>query len=71
MSSAPFEPKAYLENGCPFSFKLLLFLAEAGMTPEVELTPHYSRGVRMIHRRGATRARSSRRMSRGRFMTTK
>lgn len=37
MSTANFRPKAYLKDGCPFSFKLLLFLAESGMTAEVEL----------------------------------
>ena len=37
MNTAPFKPKVYLKDGCPFSFKLLLFLAEAGMSPEVDL----------------------------------
>lgn len=37
MSTDPFKPKAYLKDGCPFSFKLLLFLAEARLAPEVEL----------------------------------
>jgi len=37
VNTAAFRPKAYLKDGCPFSFKLLLFLAESGMTAEVDL----------------------------------
>lgn len=37
MSTVPFKPKVYLKEGCPFSFKLLLFLAESGMTGQVEV----------------------------------
>src|SRR5450759_4198727 len=29
MDRKPFMPKAYLKEGCPFSFKYLLFMAEA------------------------------------------
>lgn len=34
--SEVFKPKAYLRVGCPFSFKLLLFLSEARLLDEVE-----------------------------------
>lgn len=37
MSTVPFKPKAYVKEGCPFSFKLLLFLAESGMIQQVEI----------------------------------
>lgn len=37
MNTTPFKPKAYLREGCPFSFKLLLFLAESGLTSQVEI----------------------------------
>lgn len=43
MNSAPFKPTAYLREGCPFSFKFLLFLAEAGIRDQLELVrcnPH-------------------------------
>ena len=29
MSSAEFKAKAYVKEGCPFSFKFLVFMAEA------------------------------------------
>jgi hypothetical protein len=37
MNSAPFKPTAYLREGCPFSFKFLLFLTEAGISERLEL----------------------------------
>ena len=37
MSTVSFKPKAYIKEGCPFSFKLLLFLAESGMTGQVDI----------------------------------
>ena len=45
MSAVPFRPTAYLREGCPFSFKLLLFLTEAGLREQFELircNPHAS-----------------------------
>jgi hypothetical protein len=37
MSSLPFRAKAYLKEGCPYSFKFLLFMVEAGLSNQVEL----------------------------------
>jgi hypothetical protein len=37
MSTVPFKPKAYVKEGCPFSFKLLLFLAESAMIQQVQV----------------------------------
>ena len=37
MHAAPFKPTVYLREGCPFSFKFLLFLAEAGLRDRFEL----------------------------------
>ena len=37
MSPIPFKPKAYLREGCPFSFKFLLFASEAGICDKLEL----------------------------------
>ena len=37
MNAVPFKPKVYLKEGCPFSFKLLVFLAESGITGQVEV----------------------------------
>ena len=37
MSAVTFKPKAYVKEGCPFSFKLLLFLAEAGILDQVKV----------------------------------
>jgi glutathione S-transferase len=37
MSAIAFKPKAYLREGCPFSFKLLLFLAEAGISNQLKV----------------------------------
>lgn len=36
MSPAIFKPKAFLREGCPFSFKFLLFASEAGIYDELE-----------------------------------
>jgi hypothetical protein len=44
MSSQPFTPKAYLREGCPFSFKFLTFLSEAGLLDEFEVVRLYPRG---------------------------
>lgn len=33
----PFKPTVYLREGCPFSFKFLLFLAESGLRDRFEL----------------------------------
>ena len=37
MSTAQFKPKAYVKDGCPFSFKFLVFMAEAGLLDEIEI----------------------------------
>jgi hypothetical protein len=37
MSVQSFKPRVYLKDGCPFSFKLWLFLVEAGIADEVEV----------------------------------
>lgn len=37
MNAAPFKPTAFLKEGCPFSFKFLLFLAETGLRDRFEL----------------------------------
>ena len=37
MDRKPFTPKAYLKVDCPFSFKYLLFMAEAGLLDRIEL----------------------------------
>lgn len=37
VSPIPFKPKAYLREGCPFSFKFLLFASEAGIRDRLEL----------------------------------
>ena len=37
MVQKPFMPKAYLKVDCPFSFKYLLFMAEAGLLDGVEV----------------------------------
>jgi hypothetical protein len=37
MSAAPFKAKAYLKEGCPFSFKFLLFITEAGLGDQIEM----------------------------------
>ena len=37
MSSAEFKAKAYVKEGCPFSFKFLVFMAEAGLLDRIEI----------------------------------
>ena len=37
MTAQPFKPIAYLKEGCPFSFKYLLFMVEAGLSDEIEM----------------------------------
>lgn len=37
MSDAAFTPVLYLKQGCPFCFKLRLFLLEAGLLERVEI----------------------------------
>ncbi len=37
MSSESFKAKAYVLNGCPFSFKYWLFMVEAGLADQVEV----------------------------------
>ena len=37
MSSQTFKPRAYVKEGCPFSFKFLVFMAEAGLLDEIEV----------------------------------
>jgi len=37
MNAQSFRPKAYLLDGCPFSFKFWLFLIEAGLADQVEV----------------------------------
>jgi hypothetical protein len=37
MSKPEFKPKAYVKEGCPFSFKFLEFMAEAGLIDEIEI----------------------------------
>jgi hypothetical protein len=37
MSSQSFKAKAYLKDGCPFSFKFLLFMVEAGLADRIEV----------------------------------
>ena len=37
MSSAEFKAKAYVKHGCPFSFKFLVFMAEAGLLDRIEI----------------------------------
>lgn len=37
MSSTPFKPKAYIKEGCPFSFKYLLFMTEADLLDRIEI----------------------------------
>jgi hypothetical protein len=37
MSRTPFKAKAYVKEGCPFSFKYLVFLAEAGLLDRIEI----------------------------------
>lgn len=37
MVAVPFKPKAYIKEGCPFSFKFLLFVAEAGIGDQLKV----------------------------------
>jgi hypothetical protein len=37
MSSGEFKAKAYVKEGCPFSFKFLVFLSESGLLHRIEL----------------------------------
>ena len=37
MSSTAFKAKAYVKEGCPFSFKFLVFMAEAGLLDRIEI----------------------------------
>ena len=37
MSPQPFKAKAYLKEGCPFSFKYLLFMVEGGLSDQIEV----------------------------------
>ena len=37
MSANTFKPRAYVKEGCPFSFKYLVFMAEAGLLDEIEI----------------------------------
>ena len=37
MVAVPFKPKAYVKEGCPFSFKFLLFMTEAGMADQLKV----------------------------------
>jgi len=37
MSDAAFKPTAYIKDGCPFSFKFLTFMTEAGLLDSIEI----------------------------------
>jgi hypothetical protein len=37
MSDQTFKPKAYVKEGCPFSFKFLTFMAEARLLDRIEI----------------------------------
>jgi hypothetical protein len=37
MSGDAFKPKAYIKDGCPFSFKFLVFMAEAGLLDQIDV----------------------------------
>ena len=37
MNQPVFKPRAYVKEGCPFSFKYLVFMAEAGLLEEIEI----------------------------------
>lgn len=37
MTEAPYRAKAYLLLGCPFCFKFLLFMTEAGLLEQIEV----------------------------------
>ena len=37
MDRASFRPKAYSKEGCPYSFKYLLFMTESGLLNQVDM----------------------------------
>lgn len=37
MTAPGFKPKAYLKDGCPYSFKFLLFMTEARLLDRIEV----------------------------------
>ena len=37
MSTRSFKAKAYVKDGCPFSFKFLVFMSEAGLLDSIEI----------------------------------
>lgn len=37
MRSDTFKPTAYIKDGCPFSFKFLVFMAEAELLREIDI----------------------------------
>lgn len=37
MSDEAFKARAYVKEGCPFSFKFLVFMAEAGLLDRLEI----------------------------------
>jgi glutathione S-transferase len=37
MTNEAFKSKAYVKDGCPFSFKFLVFIAEAGLLDRIEI----------------------------------
>jgi glutathione S-transferase len=37
LNAPPFKAKAYLKEGCPFSFKFWLFMVEAGLSEQIEV----------------------------------
>jgi hypothetical protein len=37
LSPEPFKAKAYLKEGCPFSFKFWLFMVEANLSDQIEV----------------------------------
>jgi hypothetical protein len=37
MSNQPFKATAYVKDGCPFSFKFLTFMAEAGLLDAIKV----------------------------------
>ena len=37
MSTQTFRPNAYVKDGCPFSFKFLAFMAEAGLLDDLNI----------------------------------
>lgn len=37
MNQESFKPRAYLKEGCPFSFKFLLFMGEAGLLDRIDV----------------------------------